>query len=260
MIENRGARQSAGQQEVHYYGKWPFTRVLGVQELFSTLFSLGNALPYAILLASWPSVPWSRSSVSWVLHTCTFVNTWIQSAIFHARESPLTKTLDYHCATLGLTVSLCVAIGVNLPDHWPLQRYVLAAYGPPVVFWMSHVFYLSFISFDYGHNMKVAVILGIIVTVLCLFWAARNWREKPFAWKLLIAVLGPYTVLPLELLDFAPMFNLLDAHACWHLGTVPVAFSWCSFVRNHMASTAAAGELSRLLPLHRPPSSLLKRN
>ena len=29
---------------------------------------------------------------------------------------------------------------------------------------------------------------------------------------------------PLELLDFPPFWDLLDAHALWHLCTVPVQF------------------------------------
>jgi len=245
MIQNSAVRRTAKEKQVHYYGKWPFTRVLGVQELFSSLFSLANGLPYAILLATWPPGPKSRTAGFWVIHTVVQINTWIQSAVFHARESPLTETLDYHGATLGLTVSLCISVGAHLPEHWTPKRYALVAFGPPMAFWMSHAFYLSFINFDYGHNMQVAVGIGIVSTLLWLLWALRHWRERPFVWKVLFAVIGPYAVLPLELLDFPPFFGLLDAHACWHMGTVPMAFSWCSFVRQQLAWQAASSELKR---------------
>lgn len=33
-----------------------------------------------------------------------------------------------------------------------------------------------------------------------------------------------------ELLDFAPMFRLLDAHALWHLATIPLAAGWWRFL------------------------------
>lgn len=33
--------------QVQYYGKWPFVRVLGAQEIVSALASIGNGLPYA---------------------------------------------------------------------------------------------------------------------------------------------------------------------------------------------------------------------
>jgi hypothetical protein len=33
-----------------------------------------------------------------------------------------------------------------------------------------------------------------------------------------------------ELLDFAPLFRLLDAHALWHLATIPLAAGWWRFL------------------------------
>ena len=37
---------------VQYHGKWPFKRVLGMQELFSVVFSLGNAAPHLLRLTN----------------------------------------------------------------------------------------------------------------------------------------------------------------------------------------------------------------
>ena len=34
--------KAAGERIVQYYGKWPFIRVFGAQEIFSVIFSLGN--------------------------------------------------------------------------------------------------------------------------------------------------------------------------------------------------------------------------
>lgn len=34
----------------------------------------------------------------------------------------------------------------------------------------------------------------------------------------------------LELFDFAPLFRLLDAHALWHLATIPLAAAWWRFL------------------------------
>ena len=33
-----------------------------------------------------------------------------------------------------------------------------------------------------------------------------------------------------ELLDFAPIFRLLDAHAMWHLSTIPLGMAWWHFL------------------------------
>ena len=42
-LQKRRSSCSSG-HTVQYYGKWPFIRVFGAQELFSVLFSLGNFL------------------------------------------------------------------------------------------------------------------------------------------------------------------------------------------------------------------------
>merc|ERR1711924_453973 len=99
-------------------------------------------------------------------------------------------------------------------------------------FWASHVYYLTFVKFDYGYNMKIAVGLGIMSTTCWVIWFLRHRRQKQFAWKVLVATCGPYLVLPLELLDFPPIGGLLDAHACWHLGTVPMSFMYCSLLND----------------------------
>jgi hypothetical protein len=39
-------RVSNGGDVVKYYGKWPFTRVLGCQEIMSVVFSIANAIPH----------------------------------------------------------------------------------------------------------------------------------------------------------------------------------------------------------------------
>lgn len=33
-----------------------------------------------------------------------------------------------------------------------------------------------------------------------------------------------------ELLDFSPWFRVIDAHALWHLATVPIAALWYEFL------------------------------
>jgi post-GPI attachment to proteins factor 3 len=37
--------------------------------------------------------------------------------------------------------------------------------------------------------------------------------------------------LTLQVLDFPPVFGLLDAHAIWHVLTIPLVYKWYQFVR-----------------------------
>jgi hypothetical protein len=97
------------------------------------------------------------------------------------------------------------------------------------------VLYLSLVNFDYSYNMKVVVAVGICDSFLWLLWFIRNRKAKAFAWKVVVAVWTTYLVLPLELLDFPPFFGLMDAHALWHLLTVPLNYLFCVFIRDSIA-------------------------
>ena len=72
-----------------YYGKWPFTRVLGMQELFSVLFSFGNMIPFVYYRNAWRK----RASPKFYLvplfkiYCLVGINTWLWSAAFHARDT-----------------------------------------------------------------------------------------------------------------------------------------------------------------------------
>ena len=44
----------------------------------------------------------------------------------------------------------------------------------------------------------------------------------------------------LELNDFPPLFDLLDAHALWHGLTIPLVYAWWSFLMDEAAAAAAS--------------------
>ena len=55
-------------------------------------------------------------------------------------------------------------------------------------------------------------------------------------WKCVVAVVfGGCTVL-LELLDFPPLLLAVDAHALWHLSTVPLPLLWYRSVSPQLTS------------------------
>uniref|UniRef100_A0A8C4JPN3 Post-GPI attachment to proteins factor 3 n=1 Tax=Dromaius novaehollandiae TaxID=8790 RepID=A0A8C4JPN3_DRONO len=129
-----------------------------------------------------------------------------------------------------------------------------------LLFLTCHVSYLTLVRFDYGYNMAANVAIGEAVTrarppagggrrwwpwgggpcraegVLpsprCppgllnlgwwLWWCVRNRPRLPHVWKCAAVVLLLQALALLELLDFPPLFWVLDAHALWHLSTVPL--------------------------------------
>lgn len=166
------------------------------------------------------------------LYAAVQTNAWMQSTIFHARDLPVTETFDYHGATLALVFALALSAMFNMPRSWPITLSMPLALVPLLCFWVAHVRYLHWVEFDYSYNMKVAVTIGISASLLWLLWVIRNRRTcRSFGWKMLVASWGPYLALPLELRDFPPVFGLLDAHATWHLVTIPMSFSFYGFLR-----------------------------
>merc|ERR1712107_850593 len=137
--------------------------------------------------------------------------------------------LDYHCASMNLAYGTGMAIFHNMPSHWPFRRGALTAFALPYLFWVALVSYLSFFHFDFGFFMNCSVGCGVVGSFMWMAYYIRNRGHQPYAWKIIAAYWGVALVLPLELLDFPPLFNLLDAHALWHLLTVPLQCFVVSF-------------------------------
>lgn len=66
-----------------------------------------------------------------------------------------------------------------------------------------------------------------------LGWCWQNRRTLLYWWKCGVVVLLLHGLALLELLDFPPLFWVLDAHAAWHLGTVPVHFLFYRYTHTH---------------------------
>ncbi|OWK54840.1 Post-GPI attachment to proteins factor 3 [Lonchura striata] len=63
-------------------------------------------------------------------------------------------------------------------------------------------------------------------TCVAFAWA----RRLPHVWKCAAAVLLLQALALLELLDFPPLLWVLDAHALWHIGTIPLNVLFYSFL------------------------------
>lgn len=132
----------------------------------------------------------------------------------------------------------------------------------------SHVSYLTFVNFDYGYNMAAnssigeapiltsfllrfdvpnvfsVLLLSLAGLVNLLWWLCWCWQNRgtlPYWWKCGLVVLLLHGLALLELLDFPPMLWILDAHAVWHLSTIPVHFLFYRLVWLH------GTEMERLL-------------
>ncbi|KAG8994133.1 hypothetical protein FRB93_001664 [Tulasnella sp. JGI-2019a] len=239
-------KRQRGDQRAHveqYYGKWPFWRLLGMQEPASVLFSLLNLCAHVKggryqqkkLSAGHPMRAYYRA---WTL---LGINSWICSALFHTRDTPLTEKLDYFSAAASIMFALYGA-GVRLfhaydfPTRWQLWTATcLTAY-------ITHVTYMAIAPrFDYTWNIIFNVALG---TLHNLFWLAFSVKYIHFRWLLerpttfllnyywkpgALAIFTTFATC-FELFDFPPWRRIIDAHSLWHLVTAPITILWYRFL------------------------------
>ncbi|KAF2968129.1 hypothetical protein GQX73_g5441 [Xylaria multiplex] len=230
-------RVESGQSVTQFHGKWPFVRVLGVQEPFSVLFSIGNFLAHQNGLGRLRERVPSTYPMRWYYEVFAYFGmaSWVFSSIFHTRDFKATEQLDYFGAgasvLYGMYYAMVRVLRLDLPT--PRRRSILRLW---TVFccalYVAHISYLKFWRWDYTYNMTANLIVGMVHNLLwsCFSWA--RWRETGQSWAIWPSMLVAWIMLAmsLELLDFPPLWGALDAHSLWHLGTIAPAVLWYKYV------------------------------
>jgi len=214
-----------------FYGKWPFVRVLGVQEPASAVFSVLNLLSHVAMLmyfrARVPSA--APLFLVWHFYSLSNVNAWLWSTVFHVRDTNFTEMMDYFSAIFMVLTSL-FAVCVRVPAAQHRRRVGCCAGAVLLCFFIYHVHYLAFVSFDYNYNMKANVIAGLLNAAGWVWWSWRVRKRQRYVWKAVVSIVWLSTMLLLELLDFPPLGWTLDAHSLWHLGTILIPVLWYRFL------------------------------
>lgn len=231
-----------------YHGKWPFTRWLGLQEPLSSVASLLNAAAHArALRALWRAG--RRGRPPYLAHCLLSLAAWLASAAFHARDTRVTERADYFLA--GAVVALGVhvtalrtlrCVGAAAPRRRAALGAVLG------VAYLARVHAMLTRRFDYGGWVVACLALGLLQTLLWLRWAwwTREGTTHPSRRSLLVFIASLNAASLLEVLDFPPLlWHTLDAHAVWHLATIPLWALWYRFVLLDLQ----AGQVMWSLPL-----------
>lgn len=209
-----------------YYGKWPFWRVWGMQELFSCIFSLANLVAHIV----------GYRRYCYVLKYPTFEHrlyfifsciTWTSSFLFHARDTIFTEFFDYFFALTSIFYGLKIAIVRTLSIKSSRIRLILNILLPLGLL----IHFTPMIRggrFNYSWNMTVSITAGIIHNFLWIVWTLRNPME--YRNKILKFVFFITLASLLETIDFTPVFGLIDTHSLWHLSTVPLVILYWSFI------------------------------
>ncbi|XP_065320396.1 post-GPI attachment to proteins factor 3-like isoform X2 [Gordionus sp. m RMFG-2023] len=209
-----------------FYGKWPFRRIYGIQDPASFVFSILNFLTNAYMIRQFVKYTHSLSPyyVIWIIYGILSLLTWMSSTIYHMRDTHISEKLDYFSALL-LNCYFSYTFLLRAFGMYPIYK--------PVTFgvclsslYLYHIYYMTYIKFDYSYNMKINVFLGLFETFGWLIWAIKEYNIRKYVWRCILSVIIAKAILPLELGDFPPLWDLIDAHSLWHLFSLPLPIIW----------------------------------
>ncbi len=219
---------------LQFHGKWPFYRLMGVQEPFSVAFSLLNLLAHRHGLSK------IQGNISadyplrlyYILFSYVGQASWLFSMAFHTRDFILTEKLDYFAAGASVFYGLY---------YTPIRIFRLDRRKPPIkgtllrfwtivcmILYAGHVAYLTYWRWDYTYNMAANVAIGVLQNILWTWFSVSRYRVLRKMWTAWPGLIVGWIVVAMsfELLDFAPIGGMIDAHSLWHLGTVVPTIWW----------------------------------
>ncbi|KAK4681530.1 hypothetical protein QC764_108190 [Podospora pseudoanserina] len=229
-------RLSRNEPVVQFHGKWPFYRLLGMQEPFSVLFSLGNFWAHHDglhnhILKKIPATYSMRPYYVWLARIG--MASWFFSAVFHTRDFRVTEELDYFAAGASVLYGMYYTVVRVFRLDRVSKRGVRKSWtGTCVGLYLAHVGYLKGVGWDYGYNMGANVAVGVVQNVLWTWFSVRRYNREGKGWMVWpgLVVMWVVAAMSLELLDFAPVWGCLDAHSLWHLGTIGPAVVFYRFL------------------------------
>ncbi len=169
------------------------------------------------------------------------INAWLWSAVFHGRDTHLTERLDYFAAALLIFFNLFLCIVRTARLRSPLALAAVAA--PLLAFLAAHFRFMLLVLFDYGYHVKVCIAAGTAQSLLWLGWALAARPPHPGRRYLLGFIAAVNACMLLEILDFPPLMQVLDAHAMWHAATAPLVLLFYRFIEADVTSHAPAADL-----------------
>jgi post-GPI attachment to proteins factor 3 len=213
-----------------FHGKWPFLRLWGIQEPCSVLFSIFNFHGYYRGLGmiskrvpdTYPLKPY------YIILSIFGMNAWLWSTIFHTRDFLFTERADYFSAGASIMYGLFYTPLRLFDIHWrdpkQVRPFIYIWAGICILAFFAHVYYLSFVVFSYSYNMAANVAIGMIQNLLWIAFSLSRWRSNRGSWVWIPTVVVVYVMcaMSLELFDFFPILDALDAHSLWHVATVPM--------------------------------------
>ncbi|KAH3899597.1 Per1p SCDLUD_003877 [Saccharomycodes ludwigii] len=234
-----------------FHGKWPFTRRIGIQELFSTLFSIGNFIPhyrgFKLLTKKIVTLPpgyrYKKILQGYRYLSIAGMLAWFFSSVFHTRDLLLTEKLDYFFAGgTVLTGFYSILTRILLSSKTPIVQNLWNRVGLKLVvsIFICHIVKL-YMNWSYTYNMRFNIAFGILQYILLISLSIQNYFKIKSSKKKFDDIyvlksykdgIWKYTLIPILLVIFTclgmcfEIFDIfiyswqIDSHALWHLSTI----------------------------------------
>ncbi|CAH2074754.1 unnamed protein product, partial [Iphiclides podalirius] len=230
--------QERGYQIPKFHGKWPFKRIFGVQEpasAFSSFLNLAVHVYMHVEITRLFPVDDRPIVLFWHFFAAVCMNAWVWSMIFHVKDNPFTEFMDYSCALSMVMIMYAAAIIRVFHKKRKTAALILFV---SLLYYIAHVRYLYSENVDYDYNMMVNVFFGTVGSLIWTAWAGREYLAgRRYTWRVGAFAVLSGAALALELLDFPPKLDAWDAHALWHLSTVPLPLLFYRFVIDDLQYT-----------------------
>ncbi len=211
-----------------FYGKWPFVRIFGIQEPISAFASLLHIFAVLYMFKRLRNEIDSRADLKYLWYGSALfnLNAWIWSTIFHSKDTEFTEHMDYFSA-FALVLYQFNSFFVRYFAYNHKKKLIHIAYflcTASISYFAYHVYYLTFVHFDYNYNMKVNIFVGLLNSVCWLAWSTRAYRNREYSRNCLKATMLVVFLTGFEILEIEPLLWLADSHALWHVTTLSVHF------------------------------------
>ena len=249
-VENTRKGQLSERYEVwKYFGKWPFIRIFGMQEPMSVFLSFGNLVANEhCLWRLWTALGMKERhekstnahfmKVLWLTHFILACNAWIWSSVFHSRDTRTTERLDYFSAGAVMVFDVYLSLTRVLPRIKILSERSMTTLRTIsglvlALIYIRHVYKMHYVKFDYGYHVGLCVLAGIAQSAAWVCWVLFSKEGKSHRGRshLAVFIVCVNLAVLLEVFDFPPVANSLDAHAMWHLTTIPLVYLFYEFVK-----------------------------
>lgn len=217
-------------------GKWPFVRILFIQEPMSALASFINFIVNIVIILQFrKQLPgYAAFRYLWYSFGLTSLGYWACAIMFHTRDSLDSLFADCFGAFFFLIFYLSSFIIRTL---WVIKSYkvkflVVAIVSLLFYSYYTHVDHMANVLFDIDYNMQVMLFVNGLNSLCWLLWSGYQYYylKHKYVWRCAASIFLLNFFMILEFLEFEPLFYAIDSHCLWHFSTAIIPFYWYKFL------------------------------